>query len=273
LDVLGSEEDLIGARSRYWRGLVVLVGSACCALALPQAVNSGSLNLQGAINFVSFPGACPPGAATSVICHTRTGTGLVAGLGRVTATYTFMADGTGCGLETFRVLGYPVRLSVAGKGDLNLALGEISGCIPALSVPGASPQAITVTGGTGTYAGASGSGTLTRVAGPPGFGVPGTDTWTAAITVPGLEFDLTAPTISGARSKTITAPRKVMRVRVNYRVTASDELDGTVPASCRPASGTRFKFGRTTVRCSATDTSGNTANAAFAVTVRRGQSK
>jgi HYR domain len=259
---------VIGPRSRLWLSVAALAGAAGFALALPQAANSGTLNLQGAINFVSYPTGCPPDAPTSVICHSRTGTALVAGLGRVTATYTFMADGTGCGLETFRVLGYPVRLSVAGKGDLNLALREISGCIPALSVPGASPQAITVTGGTGTYAGASGSGTLTRVAGPPGFGVPGTDTWTAAITVPGLEFDLTAPTISGARSKTLSAPRKATRVRVSYNVAASDDRDGTVPVSCRPRSGSRFKLGRTAVRCSATDTSGNTANAAFAVTVR-----
>jgi HYR domain len=261
-------------RSKFWRYLVALVGSGCCALALPQALSggstraSGTLNLRGELNFVSYPAACPPGAAASVICHSRTGTALVAGLGRVTEEYIFMADGTGCALETYRVLAYPVRLSIAGKGDLNLALGAISGCIPALSVPGASPQTITVTGGTGTYAGASGSGTLTRVAGPPGFGVPGTDTWTATISVPGLEFDLTAPTISGARSKKITAPRKASRVRVNYRVTASDDRDGTVPASCRPRSGSRFKLGRTTVRCSATDTSGNTTTTAFAITVR-----
>lgn len=266
--MLGSEEDLTGARSRYWCGLVVLVGSACCALALPQAVNSGTLNLQGAINFVSYPAACPPDAAASVICHSRTGTALVAGLGRVTATYIFMADGTGCGLETYRVLGYPVQLRVAGKGDLNLALGEISGCIPGMNVPGASPQTLTVTGGTGKYAGASGGGTLTRVAGPPGFGVPGTDTWTGTVTVPGLEFDLTAPTIRGARSKTIIAPRKATRVRATYTLTATDDVDGSVRVTCRPASGSRFKLGRTAVRCSATDSSGNTASAAFTITVR-----
>jgi HYR domain len=263
--MLDTEED---RRRRFWRCVVALVGSACCTMALPQAVNSGTLNLRGELNFVSYPAACPPGASASVICHSRTGTGWVAGLGRVTPTYIFMADGTGCALETYRVLAYPARLSIAGKGDLNLALGELSGCIPAASVPGASPQAIEVTGGTGRYLGASGSGTLTRVAGRPGFGVPGTDTWTATITVPGLEFDLTAPTISGASSKMVRTPKRAQRLRVTYSPIARDGVDGTVPVSCRPKSGSRFKLGRTTVRCSATDTSGNTASAAFTVTVR-----
>jgi HYR domain len=233
------------------------------------AGTSGTLDMRAEVRFLSVPAVCPSGAPDSVICHARTGTAIVAGLGRVTETYTFLADPTGCGAETYRVLSYPIRLSIAGKGDLNLVVAEIPGCIPAQNVPGASPQTFTVMGGSGAYVGASGSGTLTRVAGPPGPSVSGTDTWTGTITVPELEFDLTAPTISGARSKAISAPRKAVRVRVRYAVRATDDVDGAVPVACLPPSGSRFTIGRTVVRCSATDASGNTATASFRITVKR----
>ena len=80
---------------------------------------------------------------------------------------------------------------------------------------------------------------------------------------------MTPPTLSGATSKTVRAPRGVNRVRVTYKVTATDDADGQVPATCRPGSGSRFPVGRTVVRCSATDSSANTASASFRITVRR----
>ena len=42
-----------------------------------------------------------------------------------------------------------------------------------------------------------------------------------------------------------------------------------MPAVCRPKSGSRFKIGKTTVRCEATDSSANVAKASFTVTVKR----
>jgi HYR domain len=58
--------------------------------------------------------------------------------------------------------------------------------------------------------------------------------------------------------------------RVRYRVSARDATDGPVPAVCLPRSGSVFRVGRTSVGCSAVDTSGNAATARFVVTVRRG---
>jgi HYR domain-containing protein len=49
--------------------------------------------------------------------------------------------------------------------------------------------------------------------------------------------------------------------------TAVDNVDGPLPASCTPKSGTAFALGTTTVTCSATDAHGNTATASFTVTV------
>jgi len=131
-------------------------------------------------------------------------------------------------------------------------------------------RAFTITGGSGIYAGASGGGTVShRASYTLNGGSAGTDTWTGTLNVPGLEFDVTPPTLSGAVNKTVRARRGSKRARVTYRVTASDAVDGSVPVSCRPRSGSRFKIGRTFVKCSATDTSANAKAGRFRVTVKR----
>jgi peptidoglycan hydrolase-like protein with peptidoglycan-binding domain len=57
-------------------------------------------------------------------------------------------------------------------------------------------------------------------------------------------------------------------VIVNYPTpTATDEVDGTVPVSCNPASGSLFAIGTTTVSCLATDTAGNTTTSTFVIIV------
>ena len=129
----------------------------------------------------------------------------------------------------------------------------------------------TVTGGSGAYVGASGSGSVTEAGHfSPSYGhAVGTDTWTGTLLVPGLAFDLTPPTLDGAPSKTVRVRKRVRQARVTYSVRAQDDVDGAVPVSCKPRSGSRFKLGRTVVRCSATDSSGNAAAATFTVTVKR----
>jgi probable HAF family extracellular repeat protein len=55
---------------------------------------------------------------------------------------------------------------------------------------------------------------------------------------------------------------------VNYpQPTATDLVDGTVQVECRPLSGSQFALGETTVRCTATDSSGNEAADTFKVTI------
>lgn len=55
---------------------------------------------------------------------------------------------------------------------------------------------------------------------------------------------------------------------VTYTVTATDDVDGPVAASCVPASGSTFPIGASTVTCTASDAAGNTATATFTVTVQ-----
>ncbi|TML03354.1 MAG: HYR domain-containing protein [Actinobacteria bacterium] len=87
--------------------------------------------------------------------------------------------------------------------------------------------------------------------------------------VPGLDFDLTPPVLTAPGRKTVLAPRRLKRVRVTYVVTAQDDADGALPVTCRPSSGSWFSIGRTRVRCSATDTSGNESAIIFVVAVKR----
>ena len=50
--------------------------------------------------------------------------------------------------------------------------------------------------------------------------------------------------------------------------TATDNAPGAVSINCSPASGSSFAVGDTTVTCTATDVSGNSATAGFRVTVQ-----
>jgi HYR domain len=254
----------------------LVVGAATTA-AVPLAAGgdkavTGTLDLRAKVSMKSpTQDPCPPGTPPSAWCYARTGEGGVRGLGRVTQSYIYVANHLhpSCPSETVKILGHLARFAVAGKGEIHFAVADFPDC---LTPRGAytPTQSFTITGGTGSYAGASGGGRVERMATGCGPGcAAGSDTWIGTLVVPGLEFDVTAPTISGAKSKTVRAPEKANRARVTFRVTARDDVDGLVRVPCRPASGSRFNVGRTTVRCSATDTSANTARAAFRVTVRR----
>src|SRR3954447_15039675 len=265
---------MTGCANRLKRRLALAVLATALAVAATGQVASGgaktgattgSLAFGAALAMTSTPGPCPPGSPPDAdLCAARTGSGAIHGLGRVSETYTFFVQEGDCD----RVFETTVRLEVAGKGELQLALDRYRGeCVSSSLYLS---RAFTITGGSGIYAGASGGGTVSHQASPTSSGSAGTDTWTGTLSVPGLEFDVTPPMLSGAVNKTVRAPRGSKRVRVNYGVTANDAVDGSVPVSCRPRSNSRFKIGRTLVRCSATDTSANANAGSFRVTVRRG---
>jgi hypothetical protein len=55
---------------------------------------------------------------------------------------------------------------------------------------------------------------------------------------------------------------------VSYSASATDDVDGPVPVTCAPLSGSTFPIGTTTVMCSAIDSFGNGASASFQVHVK-----
>jgi large repetitive protein len=80
--------------------------------------------------------------------------------------------------------------------------------------------------------------------------------------------DTTAPVLSGCTNVSANTASNACTVVVTYtQPTANDNCDGARTVTCNPASGSTFIKGVTTVSCSATDTSNNTGNCTFTVTV------
>ena len=80
--------------------------------------------------------------------------------------------------------------------------------------------------------------------------------------------DFTAPAITLGTGDLTEAAVDASGATVSYSAsTAWDALDGGLPVSCAPISGSVFPLGDTTVTCSATDTAGNVGTASFAVRV------
>ena len=55
---------------------------------------------------------------------------------------------------------------------------------------------------------------------------------------------------------------------VNSNSNATDIVDGSLPTICNPPSGSTFALGQTKVKCSATDSAGNTGTTEFLITIR-----
>jgi hypothetical protein len=266
--------------------IILLVGlatlTAGMAVAAPASVplasggpatslDSGTLALRAVFSVRAQRADCPAGTRASVECYSRVGSAIVRGLGTVSESYLYPVEtnAEGCTADFFRILSYTARFAVAGKGEIEIAVPGSTECLSRDQVLRPTYPPLTIRGGTGAYAGASGNSTLDhalRITGP--GRAAGTDTWVGTLSVPGLEFDVSQPILKGIVSKTVRAPRGAKRARVTYTVTARDEVDGAVPVSCQPRSGSRFRIGRTVVNCSATDGSGNTATAKFTITVR-----
>ena len=260
-------------------GVAAAVAALASALVPLASAETGTLELRAVISWKGDDAPCLAGMAETVECHPHPGGPvLVPGLGAVSQDYLYPLVASPPAPECranggLNLADYPARLIVKGKGEISLAVKGTDACLfgpPSDTVVNIT-RPFTVTGGSGAYAGASGTGTV-AVAGhfSPSYGhAVGIDTWTGTLVVPGLDFDLTAPTLNGATAKTVRAPRRAKRARVTYALTAQDDVDGAVPVSCKPKSGSRFKLGRTRVTCSAVDTSGNQAAATFTVTVKR----
>jgi HYR domain len=80
--------------------------------------------------------------------------------------------------------------------------------------------------------------------------------------------DTTAPALANAPPISVEVTAGATNTAVNFaEPTAIDVVDGLVPVSCSPPSGSVFSIGTTTVTCTATDIHGNTATTSFPVTV------
>jgi HYR domain-containing protein len=252
--------------------IAAAVGAVASTAGGEVAVGTLALRAEVVIHYPAI--SCPGGTPRSFECFARRGSAVVSGLGAVEESYAYVLENAppGCtaplGTDSVRLWPTTARLRVAGKGEIVVATGG-TGCLArpfggALIVS----EPFVVTGGSGVYAGASGSGTVKTASYGPQT-ASGVDTWSGTLLLPGFRFDLTAPILSGVVDKRVSITRRAKGARVTFNVTARDDVDGVVPATCSPRSGSRFAVGRTRVACSATDASGNESSAAFTVTVKR----
>ena len=89
----------------------------------------GTLAIAGATASRRFGEKCAAGTGIYVECFDTTGTGTIRGLGRVSLRLLQFIDTApaGCDSGSYRVLGSPARLSVAGKEQTRAATGEPPG--------------------------------------------------------------------------------------------------------------------------------------------------
>jgi hypothetical protein len=247
---------------RARKSRLVLALGLVLAAAVPAAASGGgspgSLQIQQDINVAPWQHVdCPAGTTgANPYCYTIAGSGVVPGLGQTTESYAYVIDNY---MASSTMTHLTATITVPDQGTVTVSGPSNS---PVCNC-GDSTIAWTVTDGTGVYANASGSGTTSLTA------LGKATHWVGTVSVPGYTFDTTPPVISGAKAMTVRAPKHAKRVAVKYTVTASDPGAGSVPVTCKPHSGSRFKIGRTTVTCTATDAVANTATAHFPVTVKR----
>jgi HYR domain len=241
------------------------LGSLAIGGARADADSVGTYQLKGTFknSFLGIP--CPAGStATNCYRNASVDGAVIPGLGKVSTKYTLLLDFAGsCGNVHAQI-----PIVIAGKGEIDFAT-KSTGCVAPDQLMKYPPSDVTVTGGNGLYAGASGSGVLNYENHERGAGSGSSFlTWTGTLNVPGLAFDTTAPRIAGAISRTART-RAAAGTRVRYAVSATDATDGKVLPSCKPKSGSVFRVGRTTVTCTAVDGSANTATKRFVITVKR----
>jgi hypothetical protein len=91
---------------------------------------------------------------------------------------------------------------------------------------------------------------------------------TASFDVVVTLVDVTPPVLSGVPGNISVTTADPAGTAVSWPApTAVDNVDGPVPVTCDPASGSVFQPGTTTVDCSASDAHGNVATGSFTVTV------
>ncbi|WP_210438773.1 HYR domain-containing protein [Nocardioides xinjiangensis] len=246
----------------------------------PVVVNTApSVAVKGVANGASYELGNVPAATCSVTDKEDGSSSFDAGLGPVTGARA--ADGLGtqtasCSYDdagglnakasaTYSIVDTSKPLVSATAPAPTEATGPLTPVTFAASAYDAvdGPRPVTCTAGGAAYASGDGFpvGTTTLTcsatdkAGNTGAGDP------IAVVV----RDTSAPEVFTAANKVVgnNAPQ------VTYdAATATDLVDGTVAATCTPASGSTFALGTTTVTCTATDKAGNKGVGTFTVEVQ-----
>jgi hypothetical protein len=264
------------ATPRAAAGLVAAVGMFVIAQSAPAKVSlqttaskatgadASALSFEAGVRSSYRDWQCPAGTAANALCLQLTGKAIVPGLALVSFSYDEVIDRSDpaqkCAVWTISNGAWSTL-----KGTVAFA-GASQGC-PSLGEGAGATVQFQFSGGVGAFSGASGNGTAVSSNADLANSTINVQ-WTGTLDVPGYDFDTTPPTLSSIATKKITI-RRGLGAHVRYSATATDAIDGNVPVTCLPPSGSFFSIGKTTVTCSASDMSGNSARATFPVVVKR----
>ena len=121
---------------------------------------AGTLELRALFNVEGTRVDCALGVPTTTVCVQTVGTGTVSGLGQANVEYLALDDYTN--FDCLHVSWTAALITVVGKGQIEVSLTDPYSCHPHPDRR-ATTTDFTVTGGSGMYAGASGSGTVGNI--------------------------------------------------------------------------------------------------------------
>jgi hypothetical protein len=137
--------------------ITLCVGALLACTGAAQATRrqaADMLQLASTFPLTGTAISCPAGTAATTTCVNVTGQATIRGLGIASETYTGLLDqaNPSCGHAKWS----PVVVTIAGKGQLDASFTDPYTCDP---TSGAAVADFTITGGTGQYQGATGTGT------------------------------------------------------------------------------------------------------------------
>ncbi len=258
-------------------GFAVTVGdSTPPVLTVPAAITAEATSASGAV--VSYGAATwtdlVSGSGTAT-CVPASGSTFPLGTTTVICSATDAAHNTG--MRTFAVtvrdttppvlVGVPANITAEATSSLGAAVtfatptatdAVTTGLVVTCSPASGSTFAISPMGTTPPI---SPIGTTVTCSATDAAGNTGRGTFTVAV------VDTTPPAITVPAAMSVAAAGSTGTV-VTYTASAQDAVDGTVPVTCTPASGSLFPIGNTAVSCVAVDAHGNASAEGFTVTVQ-----
>ena len=242
----------------------VIIDHAPPVITVPANVTVEAIGPSGAtVTYSGVSGLDGLDGVVTVSCTPTSGTALPIGDTTITCTAT---DAHGnVGTQTFIAhIVDSVPPTIASPVDVTMQATSSAGA----AVTYVAPATFDAVDGPGTAVCAPSSGSVFSVgnttvtctafdahgnaAVPKTFVVHVLDTAAPVLSLPG-PIAVSTPNSSGAT--------------VTFTATSSDLVDGVVPVTCTPPSGSTFAPGATTVNCTVTDSHGNAATGAFTVTV------
>ncbi len=248
---------------------VTVVDTTPPVVTVPTDITTAATSPAGAVVAFSASATDLVDGAISPVCLPASGSLFPVGTTQVTCTATDTAGNTGSASFDVTVSPYvddvdpivtvPTDITTEATGPSGAvvtfsasAIDNVDGSLVPVCVPASGSTfalgTTTVTCSATDAAGNTGSAS---------FSVTVVDTTPPEITTPegGTPPDIRVPA---------TGPTGAV---VAFVLAATDRVDGAVPPTCTPASGSLFPVGTTTVSCTAVDATGNVASASFRVTV------